>query len=183
MHIRIPGLKKRYDQIMMPISDFFHMTLKLQPNHVSCIGFLIGLFSVILVLGGYWQAGLIIMAVSLLFDGIDGNIARLYSLESETGEKLELLFDRSLETLLFLAFAIVNGINFGLVFLVIYSILLMTSLRDKAKFDPGLKRIALFLGFIISFEMIFNIVFLVHIGSFMLQIIILDYANQRGVGV
>lgn len=179
MHVCIPGVKKSYDQIMGPISEFFHIKLKLQPNHVSCIGFLIGLTSVAVILAGLWQLGLVIMAMSLLFDGIDGNIARVYGLESKTGEKLELIFDRSLEAFIFLAFAFINGINFGLAFLVIYSILLMTTLRNKAKFDPGLKRVALFLGFILSFELIFNVVFLVHIGSFILQIAILDYTNQE----
>lgn len=182
MHVCIPGLKKRYDKVMRPISEFFHIKLKLMPNHVSCIGFMIGLTSVVVILSGLWQLGLVIMVMSLLFDGIDGNIARVYSLESKTGEKLELIFDRSLEALIFLAFAFIKGIHFGLAILVIYAILLMTSLRDKAKFDPGLKRIALFLGFFISFEMIFNIVFLVHIGSFILQIAILDYVNQKGRG-
>lgn len=178
MHVCVPGLKKRYDQVMNPLSELLHLKLKLQPNLVSCIGFLIGLISVVFILAGFWQFGLFIMAVSLFCDGLDGNIARMYGLESKTGEKLELLFDRSLEALMFLAFAFINGIHFGLAILVIYSILLMTSLRDKAKFDPGMKRIALLFGLIISFELIFNFVFLVHIGSFIVQIAILDYVKQ-----
>jgi phosphatidylglycerophosphate synthase len=182
MHVRIPGLKKRYDQIMKPISEFFHLKLKLHPNHVSFIGFLIGLVAVALVIVGLWQLGLVVMVISLLFDGIDGNIARMYGLESKTGEKLEIIFDRSLEALLFSAFAIAFAIDFMLVFLVVYSVLVMTSLRDKVRFDPGLKRIALLLGFLISFEVILNLVFLVHLGSFMLQIAVLDYINQsKGV--
>lgn len=182
MHVRIPGLKKRYDQVMKPISEFFHVKLGLQPNHVSFIGFLIGLVAVALVLMELWQLGLVVMALSLLFDGIDGNIARMYRLESKTGEKLEILFDRSLEALLFFSFAIIFNIDFILVILVIYSVLVMTSLRDKTRFDPGLKRIALLLGFLISFELILNLVFLVHLGSFMLQIAVLDYINQsKGV--
>ncbi|MFX1515271.1 MAG: hypothetical protein ACFFC6_03115, partial [Promethearchaeota archaeon] len=94
---------------------------------------------------------------------------------------LELIFDRSLEAFIFMAFAVITGIDFGLAILVIYSILLMTSLRDKTKFDPGLKRVALFLGFIISYELIFNLVFFVHIGSFIFQLAILDYMKpSRG---
>ena len=180
MHVCIPGVKKHYDQVMRPISEFFHAKLRLQPNHVSCLGFLIGLGSVVLILVNLWQLGLMVMALSLLFDGIDGNIARVYGLESKAGEKLELIFDRSLEAFIFIAFALINGIDFGLVILVIYSILLMTSLRDKAKFDPGLKRVALFLGFVISFELIFNVVFFVHIGSFIIQLAVLDYVIPRG---
>ena len=79
---------------------------------------------------------------------------------------------------MFSAFAIVFNIDFMLVILVVYSVLVMTSLRDKTRFDPGLKRIALLLSFLISFEVILNLVFLVHLGSFMLQIAVLDYANQ-----
>jgi phosphatidylglycerophosphate synthase len=151
----------------------------MQPNHVSVVGFILGLLSVGLILRTHWQLGLILMAISLLFDGIDGNIARVYGLESETGEYLELIFDRSLEAFLFLALAFIFGIDYRLVFLAIYSILLMTSLRDKAKFDPGLKRISLFLCLIMSFELIFTLVFFVHIGAFILQLCILDYKNQK----
>jgi phosphatidylglycerophosphate synthase len=182
MHVPIPGVKEKYDRIMRPISDFFHLSLGLHPNQVSMIGFGIGLVAVVLVLVGLWQVGLVVMVISLLFDGIDGNIARVYGLESKTGENFELIFDRSLEALMFSAFAIVFNLDFLLPVLVIYSILIVTSLRDKTRFDPGLKRIALLAGFIISFEMILNLVFWVHLGSFVLQLVIIDYTNQsKGV--
>ena len=178
MHVCIPGVKEKYDRIMKPISEFFHIKLGMSPNQVSCLGFLIGLTSIPLVFMHYWQLGLIIMAISLLFDGIDGNIARVYGLTSKTGEKLELVFDRSLEALLFLAFAIINGIDLGLVLLIVYSILLMTSLQKKSKFDPGLKRIALLFGFIISYELIFQMVFFVHLGAVIVQLIVVEYVGD-----
>jgi phosphatidylglycerophosphate synthase len=178
MHVCIPGVKKKYDQIMNPISEFFHIKMGMSPNQVSCIGFLIGLTSVALVIMQYWQLGLIVMAASLLFDGIDGNIARVYGLTSKTGERLELIFDRSLEALLFFAFAIINGIDLGLVLLIVYMILLMTSLQKKSKFDPGLKRIALLLGFVIYFEIIFQMVFFVHLGAVIVQLIMVDYVGN-----
>lgn len=180
MHIRIPKVKEKYDQIMDPIGKFFHTYLRLSPNQVSFIGFLIGLGSVILVLQNNWQLGLVIMAVSLFLDGIDGNIARKYNLTSQTGEKLELIFDRTLEAFLFLSFALIMDISIVLLGLLIYSILIMTSLRDKTKFDPGMKRIALFLGFFINFEYIFHLIFLVHLCSFILQLVILDYQETGG---
>jgi len=181
MYVIFPNVKTKYDQFMQPISHFFHIKLKMNPNHVSFLGFLLGLVSVGLVLLTQWQVGLILMGISLLFDGIDGNIARVYKLESETGEFLELIFDRSLEVLIFLALAFLFGIDYRLIFLVIYSIFLMTTLRDKAKFDPGVKRTALFFCVIMSFELIFTIIFFVHLGSFILQLCILDYKNQSKV--
>jgi len=181
MYVIFPNVKTKYDQFMQPISHFFHIKLKMNPNHVSFFGFLLGLVSVGLILLTQWELGLLMMVVSLFVDGIDGNIARVYGLESETGEKLELIFDRSLEILIFLALAINFGIDYKLIFLAIYSILLMTSVRDKAKFDPGMKRIALLLCVIMSFELIFTIVFFVHLGSFILQLCILDYKNQSKV--
>ncbi|WP_455143791.1 CDP-alcohol phosphatidyltransferase family protein [Candidatus Hodarchaeum mangrovi] len=180
MHIRIPKVKEKYDQMMDPIGILFHDYLRLTPNQISFIGFTIGLGSVILVLQNEWQLGLIIMSISLFFDGIDGNVARKYGLTSQTGEKLELIFDRSLEVLLFLAFTLVMDISIILFGLLIYSILIMTSLRDKTKFDPGMKRIVLLFGFIISFESLFHLIFLVHLCSFILQIIILDYQHTGG---
>ena len=178
MHVIVPGVKKSYDSIMKPISEFFHIKLGLSPNEVSFIGFLIGLSSVGLVIMQFWQLGLVVMAISLLFDGIDGNIARTYGLTSKTGEKLELIFDRSLEALLFSAFAIINRIDLGLVLLIVYTILLMTSLQKNAKFDPGLKRIALLFGFIINFEIIFHMVFFVHVGAVIVQLVIVEYTGE-----
>jgi len=179
MYVIFPNVKTKYDQFMQPISHFFHIKLKMNPNQVSVFGFLLGLVSVGLILLSYWQIGIVMMMISLFVDGIDGNIARVYGLESKTGEKLELIFDRTLEALIFLALAIYFEINYLLVFLAIYSILLMTSVRDKTKFDPGLKRIALLFCIAISFELIFTLVFFVHIGSFILQLCILDYKNQE----
>ncbi|MHA1967705.1 MAG: CDP-alcohol phosphatidyltransferase family protein [Candidatus Hodarchaeales archaeon] len=179
MHVIFPSVKTNYDKIMRPISDFFHIKLKMQPNHVSLLGFCIGLLSVVLILLSHWQLGLVLMVISLLFDGIDGNIARMYGLQSKTGENLELIFDRSLEALIFIALAFHFGIDYRIAFLAIYSILLMTSLRDKAKFDPGLKRIALLFCLVMTFEIIFTFVFFVHIFSFILQLVILDYKNQE----
>ena len=116
MYVIFPNVKTKYDQFMQPISHFFHIKLRMNPNHVSLIGFLLGLVSVGLVFLTYWQIGLLLMGISLLFDGIDGNIARMYELESETGEFLELIFDRSLEVLIFLALAFLFGIDYRLVF-------------------------------------------------------------------
>jgi len=178
MHVCIPGVKKKYDKIMKPISEFFHVKMGISPNQVSCLGFLIGLISIPLVILHYWQLGLVVMAISLLFDGIDGNIARIYGLTSKTGEKLELIFDRSLEALLFFAFAIINGIDLGFVLLIVYTILLMTSLQKKSRFDPGLKRIALIFGFIISFKIIFQMVFFVHLGAVIVQLIMVEYVGD-----
>ena len=177
MHVHA-GVKKYYDRIMKPTSAFFLEKLGLSPSEVSFLGFLIGLSSVGLVILQYWQLGLVVMGISLLFDGIDGNIARIYGLTSKTGEKLELIFDRSLEALLFSSFAIINRIDLGLVILIVYTILLMTSLQKKSRFDPGLKRIALLLGFIWSFEFIFHMVFFVHIGAVIIQLVIVEYRGS-----
>ncbi|MHA2157004.1 MAG: CDP-alcohol phosphatidyltransferase family protein [Candidatus Hodarchaeales archaeon] len=182
MYIAVPSVKKTYDGIMRPISDLFHLKFNMSPNQVSILGFLIGLVSVALIFFTHWQLGLIIMCISLFLDGVDGNIARVYGLESKTGEHLEIIFDRSLEALLFFALAYNFGIDYKVVFLTIYSILLMTSLRDKAKFDPGLKRVSLILLLVISYEMIISLIFFTHIGAFILQLCILDNKNQRENG-
>ena len=179
MYIVVPGVKKTYDGAMRPISDLFHLKLKMLPNHVSFLGFLIGLVSVGLIFLTHWQLGLIIMGISLFLDGVDGNIARVYGLESKTGEQLEIIFDRSLEALMFVALAYNFGVDYKVVFLAIYSILLMTSLRDKAKFDPGLKRVSLILILVMSYEIIISLVFFAHIGAFILQLSILDNRNQN----
>ncbi len=182
MHIIVPKLKNQYDQFMNPLSKFFHLKLGLSPNQVSCIGYIIGLISVIVIIVELWQIGLVLMIISLIFDGIDGNIARIYNLESKSGEMLELIFDRSLEILIFLAISLVMKVPILLYFLVVYSILMVTILRDKTRFDPGFKRIALVLGFFLNFEIIFQMVFLIHLFSFMLQMVLLDFYDT-GSGI
>jgi len=167
MYIVIPGVKETYDGVMRPISDLFHLKLKMLPNHVSVLGFLVGLVSVGLIFLTHWQLGLIIMGIS-----------RVYGLESKTGEQFEIIFDRSLEAMMFFALAYNFGVDYTVVILAVFSILLITSLRDKTKFDPGLKRASLILILVISYEMIISLVFFVHIGAFILQLCILDNKNQ-----
>ena len=180
MHVPVPRVKRLYDQLMDPIGHVFHIVLGLSPNQISCVGFFIGIVSVILVLLGHWQSGLVVMGISLFLDGIDGNVARRFNLQSDLGKKLEILFDRSLEAGIIFALSITMDISIILSVLLIYSILLMTSLRERTRFDPGMKRIALLFGFIINFEFIFHMIFLTHIGSFIFQMVILDYKSTGG---
>ncbi|MFX1514058.1 MAG: CDP-alcohol phosphatidyltransferase family protein [Promethearchaeota archaeon] len=179
MHTYFPrDIDKKINQFFNPASELFHEKLKLSPNQVSIMGYIIGMVSVIFILSEEWPIALILLASSLFFDGIDGHMARTYELMSETGEKLELIFDRSVEACMFLALAYIHEIDLTLALLTIYSILLMTSLRDKAKFDPGAKRVAIFIGFVFVFEIVVTLVFLIHIVAFVLQLVILNYTQQ-----
>ena len=172
-------LDKTIDKILFPFNYILHETLNLSPNAVSVLGLFSGILSIGCILLESWELALFLMAFSLFFDILDGNIARTYDLEGENGEIIELIVDRSIEIMMFLALAYVQVIDILLAVLIIYAIILMTSLRDKAKFDPGAKRIAFFIGYILGFPLIITIAFFIQIFAYMLQLVILDIALYK----
>jgi phosphatidylglycerophosphate synthase len=75
--------------------------LPVTPNQVTVLNALFGLIGAALLLaGGYWASvsGSVILVLSIIFDGCDGEIARLKFLESEFGRKLDFFLDNVVNT-------------------------------------------------------------------------------------
>lgn len=172
-------IARKVDRLLLPIAKLFHKGLGLTPNNLSVISFLVGSAAVILVLFQKIEIALIMLFISLIFDGLDGITARLYNLESDKGEKIELVFDRANEGMIFLALAAKGYVELRLAILAIIAILLMTTLRKRAKFDPGFKRSILFPGYFVGFPLAFKIIFWVNLLGFIINMLILDYSRQR----
>lgn len=172
-------LISKIDKLALPIAKIVHRNLGFSPNKLSVTSFVIGSFSVVAVLFQKIEIALGFLLISLIFDGLDGVVARLYNLESKTGERLELVFDRANEAMLFLALAATGYAELRLAILAIIAILLMTTLRDRTKFDPGFKRTILFLGYFVGFTLALKVIFWVNLVGFIINMLILDYSRQK----
>jgi len=172
-------INKTTKKVLSPLLRLFS-SIGITPNQFSIVSFIIGTISVIFVLLQKIEIALILLFITLIFDCIDGALARYAKLESKLGEKLELVFDRTNEAMWFLALAAVNLVSFKIAILAIAAILLMSALRKKSNFDPGFKRTILFIGYFINnFQLALKVIFLVNLFGFVVNMLILDYKYQK----
>lgn len=68
--------------------------IPLTPNHVSVISFILGMSSALLYILGMPIPAAIMVQVSSIIDGVDGELARLLSLSSKVGAFLDAMLDR-----------------------------------------------------------------------------------------
>jgi len=176
-------INKKVNKLLSPLLKLL-CSVGITPNQVSATGFIIGTISVIFVLLQKIEIALILLFISLIFDSIDGALARYTKSESRLGEKLELIFDRTNETMWFLALAMIDLVSLKIAILAIIAILLMSTLRNKSNFDPGFKRTILFIGYFINnFQLAIEVIFLVNLIGFVISMLILDYKYQKQADV
>ncbi len=173
------------DGILKLLIRFAHEKLGLSPNQISTIGFVVGLVGAATVAAGHILAGLLIMALSQILDGLDGGVARVYHLQSERGQMLEVIYDRLNELTMFLGLAYVGQVSYFMAVLAFVAILLVTLVEPLSKFDPGFKRFMLYFGYLVSvlfhvqgFQIAIHVVFFANLIGFIVGTILVDYRLQ-----
>src|SRR5439155_25159493 len=126
-----------------------------------------------------WAGGLGLMGLGQVLAGIDGGIAREYDLASEAGRRVDTLVVRLSEAAIFAGFGWAGLVSWQLALVALAAIVLMTSIADRSKLDPGVKRFALYFGTWLPYPLIFSVIFLVNLTAYVVGLLIIDCRFQR----
>lgn len=174
-----PEINKSIGKSIAPLLHLVHVNFRLTPDMLSYIGCFCSFIAAGLVLYGQIPTAMILLIISLFFDGLDGAVARYYHLETKFGKMLDLACDRIGETVLIFSLVLVKLVEPKIAILALFSIFLVTIIKDKSKFDPGFKRISILLGYVLSFNVAVTIMFFVNLIGFIIGLIIVDYRHQK----
>jgi phosphatidylglycerophosphate synthase len=178
VHERIPVLVRISDWTVRPILRFLHLKLHATPTHVTWAAFIVSVAAAVAIATGRVHAGLWLMFVGQVLDGMDGGMAREFGLSSAAGKRLDDVLDRASEVVIFLGFAVAGIVTFKIVLLALIAIALMTTVTHRARFDPGLKRFALYFGIWLPYPLIFDVIFLANLAGYVLDLLIIDCQFQ-----
>jgi hypothetical protein len=59
------------------------------------------------------------------------------------------------------------------------AVLLLTTIVDRSKLDPGVKRFALYFGIWLPYPLIFRIIFSVNLAAYVVGLLLIDCRFQR----
>lgn len=163
----------------MPAVRFLHLGLKLSPDQVSWASLCVTAVAGIVIALGHQGAGLVLMAAGQLVDAMDGAMARAYGLASPTGKKVDTLVDRLSETVIFTAFAFAGTVSWTWAALALMAILLLTTIADRSRLDPGAKRFALYFGLFLPYPLLFEIIFGVNLAAYVIGLLVIDCQFQK----
>ena len=174
-----PVLGTAVDRGIRPVLRFVHVTLGLSPDQVSWAAFWVSAAAAALFATGRVMPALVLMAIGQILDALDGGIARQFGLVSAAGHRLDTRLDRASEIVIFLGCAVGGLVSFRLAILASVAVLLLTTIVDRSKLDPGLKRFALYFGIWLPYPLIFSIIFIVNLAAYVVGLLVIDCRFQR----
>ena len=176
-----PVLGSAVDRGIRPVLRFVHITLGLSPNQVTWAAFGVSAAAAVVFATGRVVPALVLVAVGQLLDALDGGIARQFGLVSPAGHRLDTWLDRASEIVIFLGCAVGGLVSLRLAGLASVAVLLLTTIVDRSKLDPGVKRFALYFGIWAPYSLIFSIIFIVNLAAYVVGLLVIDCRFQRNM--
>jgi phosphatidylglycerophosphate synthase len=174
-----PVLGSAVDRGIRPVLRFVHVTLGLSPDQVTWAAFWVSAIAAAVVATGRVLPALVLMAIGQVLDALDGGIARQFGLVSAAGHRLDTWLDRASEIAIFLGCAVGGLVSLRLALLASVAVLLLTTIVDRSKLDPGVKRFALYFGLWVPYSLIFSIIFIVNLAAYVVGLLVIDCRFQR----
>ena len=174
-----PVLGSAVDRGIRPVVRFVHKRLGLTPDQVTWASFWVSAAAAVVFATGRVIPALVLMAGGQLLDALDGGIARQFGLVSEAGHRLDTRLDRASEIAIFLGCAVGGLVSLRLTVLASVAVLLLTTIVDRSKLDPGVKRFALYFGIWVPYPLIFSIIFIVNLTAYVVGLLVIDCRFQR----
>jgi phosphatidylglycerophosphate synthase len=175
----LPRLDAAVDSALRPVARVLYRRVRLTPNRASWVAFSSSVGAGAAMATGHLRVGLGLMLVGQVLDALDGGIAREYGLASVQGARLDTILDRASETVIFLGFAAARLAPLKLILLALVAIALLSTVAKRSRFDPGFKRMVLYLGLWVPYPILFGVIFAVNLAGYLSGLLLLDIKFQR----